>query len=172
MQDIPDLKEALERGLSVVSELWNYAAKDWVTSIHAADINNDGEIEILIGSRDGRVHALTNSGEYLWEEVVGSKKWIGAVVGVVPSENEQHPVSVLVGTQDGKVYALNENGLSISKDRQMLHQFEKSASTPEKEPYKNMIWHSSGYEIRQIAADLKKSPLVVIDSEDRYIHTL
>src|SRR5712691_6306574 len=116
--DLSDLKEALERGLSVVTELWNYQAKDWVTSVHAADINNDGDVEILVGSRDGRVYALTNGGKCLWESVVGSKKWIGAVVGVVPFENEKHPVSVLVGTQDGKVYALNEDGLSISKDRQ------------------------------------------------------
>ena len=172
MQVFSDLKEALERGLSVVTELWHYQAKDWVTGVHAEDINNDGDVEILVASRDGRVYALTNGGKRLWESVVGSKKWIGAVVGVVPSENEQHPVSVLVGTQDGKVYALDEDGLSISKDRQALYQFEKGSSNPEKEPDKNMIWHSSGYEIRQLAADLKKSPLVVIDSEDRYIHTL
>lgn len=173
MQDLSDLKEALERGLSVVTELWNYPAKDWVTSIHTADMNNDGEVEILIGSRDGRVYALTNGGKCLWESVVGSnKKWIGAVVGVTPFEDEQHPVSVLVGTQDGKVYALNEAGLAISKDHQTLHQFKKSSLASEKEQEKNMIWHSSGYEIRQLATDLKKSSLVVIDSEDQYIHTL
>ncbi len=170
--DLSDLKEALERGLSVVTELWNFQAKDWVTSVHAEDINNDGDMEILVGSRDGRVYALTNGGKRLWESVVGSKKWIGAVVGIAPFENEPHPVSVLVGTQDGKVYALDEDGLSISKDRQALYQFEKSSPNSEKEPDKNMVWHSSGYEIRQLAADLKKSPLVVIDSEDRSIHTL
>src|SRR5215469_16023093 len=49
------LQEALWEGAAITLILWNYRAKDWVTNVHAADIDNDGDIEVLLASRDGIV---------------------------------------------------------------------------------------------------------------------
>lgn len=54
------LQENLRLGLTSFSYLWQYdEVKDWVTGVHAADINQDGDLEVLAGSRDGRVCALS-----------------------------------------------------------------------------------------------------------------
>jgi hypothetical protein len=167
MPDLSALREALQLGLSVVLELWNYETKDWVTSVHAADINNDGDIEILVGSRDGRIHGLTNKGKCLWECIVGNKQAIGDVLGIVPSENEQHPVCVLVGTQDGKVYGIDERGQMISRKRPLSPQADRIDHNHEEESKTDFIWQSFEYEVRRFSANLKISPQIVIDSENQ-----
>jgi VCBS repeat protein len=50
---IQPLQEALRQGLAVATELWSFSTTDWVTSVHAADIDGDGDIEVVAGSRDG-----------------------------------------------------------------------------------------------------------------------
>jgi outer membrane protein assembly factor BamB len=174
MPDLSDLKDALQLGLSVVSDpFWRYKTRDWVTCIHAADIDNDGEMEILVGSRDGRVHALASrDGICKWKRIVGSKKWIGAIIGIPPRMGEQNPVSVLVGTQDGKIYALDEYGRTISKDHQQVYPFENDGWAYHKDQDKKAFWHSSRYQVRWLAADLSHSTQVVIDSEDHYVYAL
>ncbi len=173
MSDLTDLRNELQRGLSVVSDLWSYKTRDWVTCIHAADIDNDGEIEVLAGSRDGRIHALkSRDGECIWKRIVGSKKWIGATIGITPRVGEQNPVSVLVGTQDGKVYALNEDGQTISKDRRLVSPFENDGWAFDRDQDRESFWHSSRYQVCWLAADLEHSSQVVIDSEDHYVYAL
>lgn len=174
MADHSDLKADLQLGLAVVSDpFWSYKTRDWVTCIHAADIDSDGEIEILVGSRDGRVHILTSSeGECIWKRIVGDKKWIGAVLGIPLHIGEQNPVSVLVGTQDGKVYALDEYGQTINKEHQRVAPFENDGWTYNKDAEKKAFWHSSQYQVCWLAADLIHSSQIVIGSEDYCVYAL
>src|SRR3989442_6450013 len=79
---VTPLRETLRAGLSVFQEVWNHKAKDWITSIHAADINNDGYLEIIACSRDGRVLVFDKDRKVLWRRVVGSKAWVGAIAGI------------------------------------------------------------------------------------------
>ena len=44
---IDDIRDALGLGLGVVTRIWEYKTKGWVTSIFAADIDNDGDIEVI-----------------------------------------------------------------------------------------------------------------------------
>ncbi len=106
------LQEDLRLGLTSLKDLWNYEAKDWVTSVHAADINKDGETVVLAGSRDGRVCALNRDGEVIWEKVVGEKVMITAIV-VCPPASERQSARVATSTRDGKIYVLNESGEEI-----------------------------------------------------------
>ncbi|MGB8346168.1 MAG: hypothetical protein WCD86_14890, partial [Ktedonobacteraceae bacterium] len=107
-------RDALRAGLSVVSEVWSYKAKDWVTSVHAADIDNDGDLEIISCSRDGRVRAFDKEGKLLWERVIGSKAWVGAIVGIQGDKESRE--RVLAGTHDGKVYAFAHNGRTVGRN--------------------------------------------------------
>ena len=72
---IDALRDALDLGLGIVTRVWDFKVRDWVTSVSAADINNDGEAEVIACSRDGRVLMLTaDKGDWKWERVVGVKK--------------------------------------------------------------------------------------------------
>ena len=162
-----DLKDALQLGLSVVRKNWSYRTKDWVTSVYAADIDNNGDTEIIAGSRDGRVHVITNQGERQWERIVGDKNSVSSVIGVVPEE--EYGPGVLVGTQDGKVYALTGAGKTISKDGQTVYPL---APDRPSEQEIQAFWHNSEYNIWYLSSDFKKSPLVVINSKNHTIYTL
>jgi hypothetical protein len=60
--------ELLDPGVGArqYSEAWDYRLGAQPGAIVAEDIDRDGEQEVLIGTNDGRVHALENNGTPLW----------------------------------------------------------------------------------------------------------
>src|SRR5450432_1313415 len=54
-----------------------------ISCVCAGDIDRDGDIEIIAGSRDGRVRALTKQGNVRWERIIGTKDWVGTVA-IIP----------------------------------------------------------------------------------------
>ena len=102
------LREALRVGLAVVTELWSYTADDWISCVHAADIDGDGDIEILASSRDGNVYILTKRGGLKWR-FDGSKGWVGAVLGI-DNFMAKSEVRIIAGSRDNTIYALNKTG--------------------------------------------------------------
>lgn len=105
---VDHLREALRVGLAVVTELWSYDSNDWVSSVHAADIDGDGDTEILFSSRDKKVYVLTNRGSLKWQ-FEESKEWIGTVFGI-DNLAATDAVRVVAGSRDNKVYALDKSG--------------------------------------------------------------
>src|SRR5215469_9367269 len=109
---LPDL---LKRGIAVVTNIWNYSANDWVSSVQAADVDGDADIEILLGSRDGYVRALTRWGSPKWETRLGTGKWVSSATAVPQAEENRLSQSgylnlrphVIAGSRDGRVYALD-----------------------------------------------------------------
>src|SRR5438128_1146896 len=99
---INELREALGLGLGTVTRIWSYRTKDWVISIFVGDIDNDGIVEVVACSRDGRVHLLTTDGvdrTRRWDRVVGSKAWVGTVVvSDFLSELKNIQTRIIVGT--------------------------------------------------------------------------
>ena len=110
-EGIQSLREALRLGLAVVSEVWSHSTDDWVTSVHAADIDGDGDIEVLVGSREGSVRVLTRKGIVKWQFEERSD-WFGTVFGVNTAESITG-ARVIVGSRDNKVYAFNETGQKL-----------------------------------------------------------
>jgi len=164
------LRDTLRAGLSVVSEVWNHEAKHWVASVHAVDINNDGDSEIIACSRDGRVFTLDKAGKILWERIIGSKRGVAAVMGF--SENKENPVRVIAGTRDGKVYALDQDGRTIGKDGR-VYAFGKDGRALEPDEEITACWlDTNDAVICQIAADLAAIPDVIIGSEDGCVYAL
>ncbi len=164
---IDDLRDALGIGLSMVTRIWEFKTKDWVTSVFASDIDNDGEVEVVVCSRDGRVHLLTNSGDCRWEHIVGRKAWIGTgVVGDYLTGSR-----IVVGTRDGGVYILDKDGKALPEKNNAspLNDISRVIDTgAEKEAY----WHHTGYVISQIHIDPEHPSTIIIGSEDRCTYGL
>src|SRR5579872_1193894 len=149
-----ELRDALGLGLGSVTSIWDYKARDWMSSDFAVDIDNDGEVEIVASSRDGRVYLLSASGDLIWERVVGAKTWVGTVVAAAPSkvDGEDIPARIVVGTRDGKIYVLDKDGKTISKDGQAFA-FEEDGRVIDPEQEQKAYWYNTGYVIRQVYVD-------------------
>ena len=112
------LQDALWTGAGITSILWNYRTKDWVTNVHTADIDNDGDIEVLFASRDGVVRAHTPWGAEKWE-TTWDDQYISALFAIpvtdVPpyKKTAQKQPCVIVGMRNGHVYVLDQNGNKI-----------------------------------------------------------
>jgi outer membrane protein assembly factor BamB len=176
------LRDTLRAGCSVVSELWSRNAKDWMMCVHAADINNDGELEVLTSSRDGRINVFNKNGDVRWKRIVGDKAWVGTISGVPfqsriqSNDNAQasyrslHPVRVLAGTRTGKVYAFDQYGQTISKDGK-IYPLPQEDHLPEKED-QQACWLDTGTVISQIVADLLTAPDAIISSHDGWVYAI
>ncbi|TMC18849.1 MAG: hypothetical protein E6J34_16170 [Chloroflexi bacterium] len=166
---VSELQDALRVGQATVAELWNYNAKDWVTSLHAADIDNDGDIEIIASSRDGRVRALTRRGDVRWERIVGSKAWIGTSISISSAEARESRVRVLVGARDGKLYALDKDGKTVTPDGK-YYAFDRQGREKELSAY----WYKSAQVIRQVALTTSGDGqrTILFGSEDRCVYAL
>src|SRR5579859_4908621 len=149
------LQDTLRLGLTIVSEQWHYKAKDWVTSVHAADIDDDGTVEIILGSRDGRVHALTREGDLRWQRIVGNKTWIGSLATFLLSARGHQGARIIIGTRDGFLYVLDHDGKILTKDGR-AYPYEKDSRPAEAE--KAAFWYSISQTIRQISTPPATSP--------------
>ncbi|MBA2395841.1 MAG: PQQ-binding-like beta-propeller repeat protein [Ktedonobacteraceae bacterium] len=147
---IQDLQEALRLGLAVVTELWSYSTiKDWISSVHAADIDGDGDIEVLVGSRNYRIYVLTKLGN-LKRELSLNSEWVGAVFGIDDINATDTMPRLVVGTRGNIVYAFDAT-------------------------FRPLWEYNAGLVIRQIiVCDINHDGKmeVIIGSEDRQIHVL
>jgi len=83
---------------------WTYTTGSYVESSPAiGDINGDGQIEVVVGSGDGRVYALRGTnGTLLWSFTTGSVVSSPAIGDI----NGDGQIEVVVGSLDYRVYAL------------------------------------------------------------------
>ena len=163
------LQDTLRLGLTIVSEQWHYKAKDWVTSVHAADIDDDGNIEIILGSRDGRVHSLTREGDLRWQRIVGNKTWVGSLATVALPGRSHQGSRIIVGTRDGFLYVVDKDGKILSKDGR-AYIYEKDGRPDDAE--KAAFWYSTSQTIRQIYASPERTTEIIFGSEDRSVYAL
>jgi len=170
---INDLRDAIGLGLGIVTRVWDFKTRDWVTSVFAADIDNDGEAEVVACSRDGRVHLLTvEKGECRWERVIGAKVWVGTgMVSGFSTERQDTRARIVVGTRDGKVFILDKDGRTLTKDGKALP-FDKDGWAIDKKAENDAYWHKTDYVIRQICIDTEKTSTIIIGSEDRCAYGL
>lgn len=172
---IQELYDALGLGLGTVSRIWEYEAKDWVTSVTVSDIDNDGEFEVIACSRDGRVQLLdTKTGRCRWQRIVGEKAWIGTSTVVARdllATGSREDARIIVGTRDGKVYILNKDGMTITRQGKLLP-FGPDGKALDSEAEKAACWVDTGFVIRQIYVNPEKPTDILIGSEDRCVYAL
>src|SRR5690242_21949075 len=100
---INELQNTLDLGLGIVSRVWDYRTKDWVTKVFVTDVDDDGETEVIASSRDGRLHVVSSqAGNLRWKRIIGTKAWVGAVaVSNFPTAGSAVSTRIIVGTRDG-----------------------------------------------------------------------
>jgi outer membrane protein assembly factor BamB len=170
---INDLRDALGLGLGIVTRVWDFKVRDWVTSVSAADIDNDGEVEVIACSRDGRVHLLTaEKGECRWERIVGEKAWVGTgIVSDLSIGGTDATGRIIAGTRDGKVYCIDKDGRTITRDGEALP-FDNEGWAINEEAEKEACWFNTSYVIRQVAFDPLQLSQIILGSDDRCAYGL
>ncbi len=169
-----ELQDLLRIGFTVVAELWHYSAKNWVTTVAASDIDADGDIEILTGSRDGRVRVLTRNGDLRWERVIGGKAWVGTLAAF--PANSAMVARMMVGNRDGLIFALDKDGKTIALNGKR-YGFDRAGYVSEQDREKEQVayWHKSAQVVRQVLITPSTSTarsMIVIASEDRSVYAL
>lgn len=147
---INELRDNLAVGLGIVSRIWDYKTKDWVTSICAADVDKDGKAEVVVCTREGRVFLLTtDKGGDRWERVVGDKTdWVstGTIIGGAQPR-------IVVGKRDGKIYCLDKDGNTITRDGRILSFNKKDGRAEDGKAEEEAYWFQAGDVIRQVCFD-------------------
>lgn len=82
--------------------LWCYETRDHIQAVCLKDINNDGKIEVLIGSEDRNVHVVDNTGHLLWRYYLPH-----SALTVDATENDS---KIFVGCANGYLYVFSNEG--------------------------------------------------------------
>jgi hypothetical protein len=90
------------------SQNWSYTTGDGVLSSPAvADVDEDGQLEVVIGSDDGKIYCLNSTGGKEWDY---STIYTHSCPSVADVDGDGH-FEILVGSYgDNKVYCLNVTG--------------------------------------------------------------
>lgn len=169
---IEKLQHALEDGLAIVSRIWEYKARNWITCIYAADIDGDGDVEIIVGSRDGRIYCFTKTGKLRWKREIGTRTWIVTmVVSGLAFPGKEASVRIIIGTRDGKVYVLDSEGKMITRAGKPLL-FDEEGKPLDPKQALQAYWFSIEYVIRSIYVDPLWQSQIIIGTEDRCVYGL
>ena len=148
-QILHELQDALRSGLIGVDRLRSFKMTDWVIGLQAADIDGDGDTEIVIASRDGWIKSFTRFGTQKWDRFLNGDH-INALA-VVPhwKDGQAEQARVFVGLRSGQVIALDKEGRRVPN------------------------WeYNCGQIVRQLYVSPTHSENVIVGSEDRYVHVL
>jgi len=105
-----DFLSRLQNSQNQTDELiLNTTAGSFFASPKLADIDNDGKLEILIGSYDKKFHAYKNDGT----EVNGFPVTTNGLIRSTAAVNLQGSKIIAFGSEDGKLYAVDKNGANL-----------------------------------------------------------
>jgi len=79
-----------------------------------ADLDDDGKMEIVVGSNDGYTYALYSNGTIKWKTNTGAIKWSSPAIGDVDGDCELEAVIV---NNAGTLYVLNGKDGSVQQSR-------------------------------------------------------
>jgi outer membrane protein assembly factor BamB len=170
-----NLQSFLQQGLAVMTELWSFKTKNWVTSVCVEDIDNDHDSEIIVGTRDGRVYTLTRSGDVRWLRIIGTKQWVGTVASIPQGEkknieNKDSGVRIFAGTRDGRVYGLDKDGKTLARNGERFSFNINTGRADDERREPNTYWFQSEQAIRQILVNPACPNKLLIGSEDRCVY--
>ncbi|MHA1736179.1 MAG: FG-GAP repeat domain-containing protein, partial [Candidatus Thorarchaeota archaeon] len=111
-EQVPVLRQAFTTTDQTPVLLWSYTTGDWVCSSAAlGDVDGDGKLEVVIGSRDDKVYCLNGEdGSVLWSYATGIAVDSSAALGDVDGDGK---LEVVIGSYDNKVYCLNGEDGSV-----------------------------------------------------------
>jgi outer membrane protein assembly factor BamB len=167
---LDNLQHELQNGLAIVTPLWSYKTKSWITSVCAADIDQDGKAETVVCTREGRVFLVSETGDERWRRIIGTKAWVGAAAVSDYSAAGASNARIVVGAWDGKIYVLDKNGRTIAKDGRVFP-FGPDGKALDKEE-QLAYWYDTKHIIRQIYVNPDRPMQILIGSDDRCAHCL
>lgn len=95
---------------------WPFEAGGIITSPSIADINNDGQLEIVFGSSDGQVYCLDATATLLWQVVLGTA--ISSAPALANIDDDPDTLEVVVGSTSGggprRLYCLGSDGSELT----------------------------------------------------------
>jgi hypothetical protein len=95
----------LAQGGTVTQPYWTFETEARVTIIRAADIDGDGEREVVLGTADNWLYLLQNDGHLLWSDETGS-----SVSDLLVADLDTDGlVELIVGLDDGGVSLFRPN---------------------------------------------------------------
>ncbi len=85
--------------------LWKLRVKKLAKGIALGDLNGDGVLDVVVGSDDSYIYALSGrDGSLLWKFGTGNKVWSSPALGDL---NGDGVLDVVVGSSDHYIYALS-----------------------------------------------------------------
>ena len=110
-------RQAMRGNFSVgIYGKWGTGFPNYVTSQPAVgDIHNDGNIEVVVGDRTGKVYALRGTnGAVLWSRSIGSLSSGGVSSSpLIADINGDGNIEVVIGSNNGRLYALRGTNGSV-----------------------------------------------------------
>ncbi len=105
---------------------WRFANSGWLLSSPAVvDLDGDRQLEIVVGSYNGSLYAISREGKELWRfDSGGTVISSPAVAPLVPGEKPS-----IVFNSDGILYVLSADG-RLRWKRDGIRQFDRSAKSP------------------------------------------
>jgi outer membrane protein assembly factor BamB/murein DD-endopeptidase MepM/ murein hydrolase activator NlpD len=98
--------------LATPSLLWSYSGAGYDSPPAVADINGDGKPEVVVGSYDYNVYALSGEdGSVLWKYKTGH--CVSSAPAIADIDNDGKPEVVVTAYYDRNVYALNGEDGSV-----------------------------------------------------------
>ncbi len=92
---------------------WRYPTNEMLWSLAIADLDGDGYEEVVVGSYDKHVYALTRDGQMLWRYRAGA-----AIYAVDAGDLDgDGRAEVVVGADDNQVHALRSDGEALWRYR-------------------------------------------------------
>ncbi len=98
--------------------LWRKLSDEWVFSVNALDVDNDGYLEIISAGEDCFVNSLKyDTGEPLWQ--YNARSWIRCLLSV--DINNDGFFEIVFGTGEGKIIILDQHGSIIREFETNAH---------------------------------------------------
>ena len=82
---------------------WIYETTGSIDSSPAiADLDGEGDMEIIVGSNDGKLYIFNSTGQVDWSYQTGGAVYSSPAIADI---NNDGNLEIIVGSEDGKIYA-------------------------------------------------------------------
>lgn len=113
------LQPNLEESLSFAPSVSYHEVKNWITNVHVADIDQDGDREVLAGSRDGCLFVFSKEGILLGDHNISDHFLLMNVADTIPDEPD---ITALLSLPNDRLRSrLNALGVTLELTNSQLH---------------------------------------------------